>query len=1404
MVRIEAAEAARYRWPSYRTRGERETQRQKTRRQLSLDESKTDGTESSNEGMEDDDKSEPSEDDEEETDDDGSGDETGDVDAESEDVTEDTGDGARGRQSRTQAGFVPSSTDVRVKPPEREHASWEAWKEYLRDYMEDTMQVLPVKETLSLREKNKRITKTRGFADSTIALVPDGLDPFQRTYICTHGWNKKLRGAGHRPQQFVRSTKCPFRFIVQACPDCHGVWRLLVRNGVWIHNHPITPDAFDAYPSSHGIKCPVNEARVDSMIAVGVKRLRVYDFLLCQGEKVTAKDVENMVSRHASKISSTDDNEMTAIEIAKFMAKNPANASTINETDAGHTGVISMTTALMRTVYARFPEFLMVDCTHKTNRYNYQLMTFMVMNEYGEGMPVQQSLIEANGDWHTDCAIEHFKRVHAGRWKLLRVIMVDKDLNEIKILQSHFPEARILICRFHVVKYLSEMYRKPVYGRISEDDHDAIDAIVDQMINAPSQDAYDSNRDDLRELCDRLGNVGFFDYMERNWHVCQDMWVIFRREDIPHFNIHTNNMLESWFGKLKDGLKSDASMTVCVREILAYERRKAKDYMYRHNKIGQNVHAGYDDEMKLVLRFTTHFVASKIFPEYAVGVAQAEQYGYEEIAAENIVRVRGHVIRNMSLVDFACDCPFAKSMQLPCRHAIAYRASRKMVGALVPLNRVDTRWACKDTELEPLTQFNYQSESAEAPRASKKQRFSPADRYRHAVRATHLIANEIADIDDPVEFNEMLQFLLGQWRNARERRRMVVTISPPTTDQDRPRSSDGDVDSTPAQSKNPAMTIQDEDMTGAELEPTQPFVDPSLCYPRDLTLTSQDEAMTDAGRESTQPEVDLSQHSLWSESVGDVRIVATAGVRFAKPTQVIETSKKEPDAHGQEPDKDGQEASDFARVKEERAARASTGRAGDASDSSIFDSSDEDEASQSVKIVLNPKARKTGRPKTNTKNRARVKKVERTQFKAAQVIRREFGIVTLGDVVTSLAEKKPDIVSAHHLLSGIAEKFSEHDDAKPKYALMMNPVLNKDAFYVLPPHLMKKCIDAFPTNSVADPIVVDGLPTSTAGVQVVSIKGFGAFSREKIVAMQEVVNLKSAIEGAIDSCKWLTDEVLPIVPAHQQAAVKATVEVIRTTWPTERLPHFAATLPFYPDLVFAIMHRALPPTWLNDALVLGLCDRFCTLYSCCRATSIVSTTSRAPNGRARTLPEQVLAQLRSYSSFAASVGKVLVPLNMGNFHWCGIVVNIDDQRVVFYDPLNQRNYLSTFDDLAQHMVAKVFRGFTCVQLNSPIQRDGFSCGIFVAWMFYRQLNPRASTVMVGSQLHRRRFELFFLVLNKCMPPGDPATLHSADAVRAQVQPQTPPPTTSERQAQSAPGGDGLEGPRLPLSQDVAL
>ncbi|KAE9361005.1 hypothetical protein PF008_g1487 [Phytophthora fragariae] len=143
---------------------------------------------------------------------------------------------------------------------------------------------------------------------------------------------------------------------------------LLVKNGRFVHNHEVSDASFATYPSSRGVVNPLVGARVEGMLAVGAKRSKIYDYLLEHDQNVIQVDVDNMVREHASSISMAGDNDATAREIAAFAAADPENVSSVAETPAGETGVLSLATAHMRRIYGRFSELLLADCSHKTNR----------------------------------------------------------------------------------------------------------------------------------------------------------------------------------------------------------------------------------------------------------------------------------------------------------------------------------------------------------------------------------------------------------------------------------------------------------------------------------------------------------------------------------------------------------------------------------------------------------------------------------------------------------------------------------------------------------------------------------------------------------------------------------------------------------------------------------------------------------------------------------------------------------------------------------------------------------------------------------------------------------------------------------------------------------------------------
>jgi hypothetical protein len=266
-------------------------------------------------------------------------------------------------------------------------------------------------------------------------------------------------------------------------------------------------------------------------------------------------------------------------------------------------------------------------------------------------------------------------------------------MNEIRVLQSHFPEARVLICYFHVRKYLKEMSGNKDFGAISRDDRNIVDMVVGKLIRSADDTIFAVHWTSLVELCTRIGFQGFVHYMDRNWNNCKDMWVVGRRSQLPHFRNATNNMLESWFGKFKGCVSSDYSMAQCIKSLVETSTRTENEYKYHKDRLGRNVNAGYDEEMSNVLRLTTHFLAGQIESQYSSGLENANSYVFEERDGSDVVIVRGHSRTSIiSKLDWSCDCDFAASMKLPCRHVIAFRKHANVPGPVIPWSRIDERY----------------------------------------------------------------------------------------------------------------------------------------------------------------------------------------------------------------------------------------------------------------------------------------------------------------------------------------------------------------------------------------------------------------------------------------------------------------------------------------------------------------------------------------------------------------------------------------------------------------------------------------------------------------------------------------------------------------------------------------
>ncbi|ETO61251.1 hypothetical protein F444_20710, partial [Phytophthora nicotianae P1976] len=138
-----------------------------------------------------------------------------------------------------------------VPPFTERHRSWAEFTQAFDVYKAATNQVLVVKEVINVARRNNSLrnqVQYQGLPDDEIPLVPTTLDPYQRKYICTHGWPARERSSGKRTSHHVRRTDCPFQLIAQWTQSADESWVIVPKRAVYTHNHQVSTGIYQQYP----------------------------------------------------------------------------------------------------------------------------------------------------------------------------------------------------------------------------------------------------------------------------------------------------------------------------------------------------------------------------------------------------------------------------------------------------------------------------------------------------------------------------------------------------------------------------------------------------------------------------------------------------------------------------------------------------------------------------------------------------------------------------------------------------------------------------------------------------------------------------------------------------------------------------------------------------------------------------------------------------------------------------------------------------------------------------------------------------------------------------------------------------------------------------------------------------
>ncbi|KUF74548.1 hypothetical protein AM587_10006904 [Phytophthora nicotianae] len=197
-----------------------------------------------------------------------------------------------------------------------------------------------------------------------------------------------------------------------------------------------------------------------------------------------------------------------------------------------------------------------------------------------------------------------------------------------------------------------------------------------------------------------------------------------------------------------------------------------------------------------------------------------------------------------------------------------------------------------------------------------------------------------------------------------------------------------------------------------------------------------------------------------------------------------------------------------------------------------------------------------------------------------------------------------------------------------------------------------------------------------------------------------------------------------------------------------------------------MLYTVSPPEWLTDAAIRAVCWRLTEDYPTCRFAGFQSASpkqNRTRNKENDLVDVSIRTAVQQYIR-DDSVQTVMLPLNFDNFHWCCVVIKVTEKRIYSYDPLNQTAYVNACSDIATTMKITGLQDYNVISQNNPLQFDGFSCGVYVCWMFIHKVIPGLHVDMIDTSLTRRRVELFFYLLKGRLLPleGNTAVASNPD------------------------------------------
>ncbi|ETP10257.1 hypothetical protein F441_14035 [Phytophthora nicotianae CJ01A1] len=386
------------------------------------------------------------------------------------------------------------------------------------------------------------------------------------------------------------------------------------------------------------------------MKSAGADAKGILDYLRRNtGKKTQLRDVHNTLAKiNRERRASTSDEQRTETLLREFCLISGNSACMFTNDGTSVIDVVCIQSARQKRLFRAFPEVILVDTTHCTNRNLYKVFSVMVTDVFGKGQYVHHSIFERETEANLLLSIGQFKKENPS-WNNVRVIISDKDFNEKEVLAEAFPNARQLLCQFHVIARLR--LKVGEVADVTIEKKQAVKASCHLMMKSQNALEYKKYKDTMLRLLGGNTSDPFYKYFQANWELCKDE-------------------IECGWGKLKQKVKREYTIDEMLATIIMLQEWSEGSYVKEFTALDTRQTPLQEDAVDpelstLAVQLSPH--AYRIVAnQYRFAISDHAQYcidtstpGKALLRMEGVEEGERHVVNTQT---FQCDCVFMQTL----------------------------------------------------------------------------------------------------------------------------------------------------------------------------------------------------------------------------------------------------------------------------------------------------------------------------------------------------------------------------------------------------------------------------------------------------------------------------------------------------------------------------------------------------------------------------------------------------------------------------------------------------------------------------------------------------------------------------------------------------------------------